>query len=83
MKYFTLILLLAAGCTTRSVTFPTKDGPLTITSKRFGVKESFTDIEIHQGTNSFIVRGTKSDLVTGLEIVTKAAIETAVKATKP
>jgi len=79
----TLLLAAAAGCAHREITLP---GGVSYKSTRFGVKEDFADINFTQQTNgaaALRVQGVKSDLVTGLGVVTEAAVSAAVKSAKP
>lgn len=74
----TILLLLAfavMGCTCREI----KIGGAHYKSTRFGAAEQIGDIEFRSGTNTFVVKGVKSDLVTGLGVVTEAAVKAAVK----
>jgi len=85
MKKTILLLLafVALGCTCREITLP---GGVSYKSTRFGVKEDFADIAFTQQTNgaaALRVQGVKSDLVTGLGVVTEAAVSAAVKSAKP
>lgn len=78
----TILLLLAfaaMGCTCREI----KIGGARYKSTRFGAAEQIGDIEFRNGTNVFIVKGVKSDLVTGLSVVTEAAVKAAVKSAVP
>lgn len=74
--------LALAGCARREITLP---NGVTYKSWRLAVKEDFADINFTQQTNgaaALHVQGIKSDLVTGLGVVTEAAVGAAVKAAK-
>lgn len=75
-----LSVLLAAGCTSREITF----GGATYKSWRFGNKETIGGIEIvaPDGTK-FIVKTYQSDQVTAMGVVTEAAVSAAIKGVKP
>ena len=84
MKNCTLlsILIILAGCTSRTLEVPTKAGPLKYKSRRFAANEQFADILITEGTNSFRISGVKSDLVSGFQAGTDAALKI-ISAAKP
>lgn len=79
VKYIIPFLLILSGCTTREIRF----GNTRYKSTRIGAAEQIGDIEVRSGTNVFIVKGVKSDLVTGLGVVTEAAVKAAVKSAVP
>ena len=79
VKYLIPFLLILSGCTTRQIQF----GNASYRSTRLGAAEQIGDIEVRSGTNVFIVKGVKSDLVTGLGVVTEAAVKAAVKSAVP
>ncbi len=81
MKYLALLLLLLAGCATRTVTLP--DGSVLYKSSRFGNKEQIKRIEFRHGADVFILEGYSSDQVEVLSAVTEAAVKAAISSAKP
>ena len=81
MKYLALILLLTAGCATRTVTLP--DGSILYKSTRLGNKEQIKRLEFRHGADVFILEGYSSDQVEALGIVTEAAVKAAISSAKP
>ena len=83
MKAPTSLIILAlvtlTACSVRKI----KIGNAVYTSTRFGMKESFGEIRLTQGTNTFTVKAMESDQVTFAKEVVSAAIEAGVKGVKP
>ncbi len=81
MKPFILltIALTITSCSVRKLAI----GNATYKSTRFGMKESFGEIRLTQGTNTFIIKAAESDQVTFAKEVTAAAVEAGLNAMKP
>lgn len=73
----TTILFLTA-CSTRTISI----GPAKYSSTRFGMKESFGEIKLTFGTNTFTIKAAESDQVTFAKEVVGAAVREGVQALK-
>lgn len=78
MKHLVILILLAAGCTTRKITI----GTATYTSTRFGNKETIGQIEYRHGDDVFIIKSYQSDQVEALGVVAESAARGAAQGLK-
>jgi hypothetical protein len=75
--YLVGILFLTA-CSTRTISI----GPAKYKSHRFGTKESFGEIKLTFGTNTFTIKAAESDQVTFAKEVVGAAVREGIQAIK-
>lgn len=71
-------LLLLTACSTRTISI----GPAKYSSTRFGTKESFGEIRLTFGTNTFTIKAAESDQVTFAKEVVGAAVREGIQAIK-
>jgi hypothetical protein len=79
-----IIALLSAGCVSRKIKIDPISGAPSYTSLRFGATETVAEVNITKTTNGFtvVIKGVKSDLVSGLEAGVKAGVEGAIAGMK-
>ena len=73
-----IALITLTACSTREITI----GPAKYKSTRFGTKESFGEIRLTFGTNTFIIKAAASDQVTFAKEVVGAAVREGIQAAK-
>lgn len=73
-----IALFTLTACSTREISV----GPAKYKSHRFGTKESFGEIKLTFGTNTFTIKAAESDQVTFAKEVVGAAVREGVQALK-
>lgn len=78
-----LLPLLGAGCTFRTVTYPTSLGPVIYTHKSFGVRQSIGELRVRENDVEVSIKGYSNDQAEAIGVAVEKAVGAAIKGVKP